>query len=137
MFNCYGIVLDRFHFDNPVYSFGQNSSSIGTVDEHQTLNNCQIRNNLNKPNNLMNAACSSSVMDDSDSYGIQSSSMSSFKNREADLGNPNIYNSLDDLKSENVYDEIEDKKLAAAGKFLFFNENIHYTLFIEIQILIL
>lgn len=64
----------------------------------------------------MNAACSSSVIDDSDSYGIPSSSISSFKNREADLGNPNIYNSLDDLKSENVYVEIEDKKLAAGGK---------------------
>lgn len=59
-------------------------------------------------------------MDNSDIYGMPSSSMSSsFKNREADLNNPNIYHSLDDLKSENLYDEIEDKKLAAAGNTLF------------------
>lgn len=64
----------------------------------------------------MKASCSSSVMDNSDIYGMpSSSSSSSFKNREADLNNPNIYHSLDDLKSENLYDEIEDKKLAAAG----------------------
>lgn len=37
------------------------------------------------------------------------------------MNNPNIYNSLDDLKSENLYDEIEDKKLAAAGKVLLLN----------------
>lgn len=57
-------------------------------------------------------------MDDSDSNygGIPSTSTSSFKNREADLNNPNIYHSLDDLKSENLYDEIEDKKFATAGK---------------------
>lgn len=68
----------------------------------------------------MNAGCSSSMIDDSDSYGMPpSSSMSSFKNREADLNNPNIYDSMDDLKSENVYVEIEDKKLAAAGKILY------------------
>lgn len=68
----------------------------------------------------MNAGCSSSMMDDSDSYGMPpSSNMSSFKNREADLNNPNIYDSMDDLKSENVYVEIEDKKLAAAGKILY------------------
>lgn len=67
----------------------------------------------------MNAGCSSSMMDDSDTYNISSSCMSSLKNREADLNNPNIYNSLeclDDLKSENVYDEIEEKKLTEAGK---------------------
>lgn len=66
----------------------------------------------------MKASCSSSMMDDSDSYGLPSTSMSSYKNKEADLNNPNIYHSLDDLKSENVYDEIEDKKLASAGLFL-------------------
>lgn len=60
------------------------------------------------------------MMDDSDGYGMPpSSNMSSFKNREADLNNPNIYDSMDDLKSENVYVEIEDKKLAAAGKILY------------------
>lgn len=64
----------------------------------------------------MNTGCSSSMMDDSDCYGMPSTSTSSFKNREADLNNPNIYHSLDDLKSENLYDEIEDKKLAATGK---------------------
>jgi len=63
------------------------------------------------------------MIDDSDSYGMPSTSSSSFKNREADLNNPNIYHSLDDLKSENVYVEIEDKKLAAAGKTSF-NLNI-------------
>jgi len=88
------------------------------VSEHQTLNNCQIKNNLCKPNNLVKAGCSSSLMDDSDSYGMPSTSASSFKNMEADLNNPNIYHSLDDLKSENLYDEIEDKKLAAAGEIL-------------------
>lgn len=67
---------------------------------------------------MLKAGCSSSMMDDSDSYGMPSTS-SSLKNREADLNNPNIYHSLDDLKSENLYDEIEDKKLAAAGKTLF------------------
>lgn len=66
----------------------------------------------------MKASCSSSMMDDSDSYGLPSTSMSSYKNKEADMNNPNIYHSLDDLKSENVYDEIEDKKLASAGLFL-------------------
>jgi len=105
---------DRFHFDNPVYSFGQTSTTVGMVNEHQTLNNCQIKNNLTKSNNLAKAGCSSSLMDDSDSYGLPSTSSSSFKNMEADLNNPNIYHSLDDLKSENLYDEIEDKKLAAA-----------------------
>jgi len=56
------------------------------------------------------------MTDDSDNSRMPSTSTSSFKNREADLNNPNIYNSLDDLKSENLYDEIEDKKLAGAGK---------------------
>lgn len=113
---------DRFHFDNPVYSFGQTSSLVGTVDENQSFNNCQIKNNLQKPNNLIKASCSSSMaMDDSDSSCMPSTSSSSFKNREADMNNPNIYNSLDDLKSENLYDEIEDKKLAAAGKVLLLN----------------
>lgn len=88
------------------------------IDEHQTLNNCQIKNNLSKSNNLVKASCSSSLMDDNDGYGLPSTSASSFKNMEADLNNPNIYHSLDDLKSENLYDEIEDKKLAAAGKIL-------------------
>lgn len=99
-----------------MYSFGQTSTTVGMVSERQTLNNCQIKNNLSKPNNLLKAGCSSSLMDDSDSYGMPSTSASSFKNMEADLNNPNIYHSLDDLKSENLYDEIEDKKLAAAGK---------------------
>jgi hypothetical protein len=58
-------------------------------------------------------------MNNSDIYGEPSSSMSSLKNREADLNNPNIYHSLDDIKSENLYDEIEDKKLAAAGNTWF------------------
>lgn len=74
----------------------------------------------------MKASCSSSIVDDSDSYGLPSTSMS-YKNREADLNNPNIYHSLDDLKSENVYDEIEDKKLASAGLILL-NINIYILL---------
>lgn len=103
-----------------MYSFGQTTTLVGSVDEHRTLNNCQIKNNLNKCNNLAKASCSSSMMDDNDS-GMPSTSTSSLKNREADLNNPNIYNSLDDLddlKSENLYDEIEDKKLSAMGKIL-------------------
>lgn len=119
IFNILFQFSDRFHFDNPVYSFGQTSSSVGATDEQQTLNNCQIKNNLKNTNNFMNAGCSSSMMDDSDTYNISSSCLSSLKNREADLNNPNIYNSLeclDDLKSENVYDEIEEKKLTEAGK---------------------
>lgn len=106
-----------------MYSFGQTSTTVGMVSEHQTLNNCQIKNNLSKPNNLLKAGCSSSLMDDSDSYGMPSTSASSFKNMEADLNNPNIYHSLDDLKSENLYDEIEDKKLAAAGEILNLKDN--------------
>lgn len=106
---------DRFHFDNPVYSFEQTSSLVGVAEENQSFNNCQIKNNLNRSNNL-GARCSSSMTDDSDNSRMPSTSTSSFKNREADLNNPNIYNSLDDLKSENLYDEIEDKKLAGAGK---------------------
>lgn len=115
---------DRNHFDNPVYSCQPNSTR--TDDATMLLNNGVIRNNLgtkstNSEKAKMglglpgNGACYADD-DDSDScrgaYG-QYDHQASLKNKDADLGNPNVnvYHSIDEMDNkkgtEHLYDEIK------------------------------
>lgn len=101
---------DQNHFDNPVYSFNR------ADDNSSLLNNVQIRNNLGqlKSSNLERQKLGFSLDDDDDSckgaYGVTYQGTLA-KNRDADLGNPNVYHSIEDLnKVEHLYDEIKAKE---------------------------
>lgn len=123
-------ILDRNHFDNPVYSYqggGRREDDIGLLN-----NTNHIRNNLVKQNNATlerkrMGVPSSSGDDDSckgefenvhllysvfkvnfllGAYGLNGD-LNSLKNRDADATNPNIYHSLEKL--DHVYDEIKQK----------------------------
>lgn len=105
------VILDRNHFDNPVYSYqggGRREDDIGLLN-----NTNHIRNNLVKQNNATlerkrMAVPSSSGDDDSckGAYGLNND-LNSLKNKDADATNPNIYHSLEKL--DHVYDEIKQK----------------------------
>lgn len=115
------LLLDRNHFDNPVYTAG------GRREDDRLLNNTHvIKNNLIKQNNtnleklrLGVAGCSTDEDDcKAMHYGSDDFIM---KNKEADATNPNIYHSIDKL--EHVYDEIKHKEI---GNNFF--ENFYYLL---------
>lgn len=104
---------DRNQFDNPVYAYqGSSKFDDGTTT---LLNNFQFRNNLGttKKNNNERAKLGlSNCTDDEDdckgAYGLEFD----LKNKDADMGNPNlnVYHSIDELdgkKIEHVYDEIK------------------------------
>ncbi|XP_047344535.1 protein draper-like isoform X4 [Vespa velutina] len=106
-------VPDRNQFDNPVYAYqGSSRYDDGTTT---LLNNRQIKNDLGTNKNVNNERAKlgfgGSMEDDDDckgAYGLQYD----LKNRDADLGNPNlnVYHSIDEMdgkKVEHVYDEIK------------------------------
>lgn len=102
---------DRNQFDNPVYAYqGSSKFDDGTTT---LLNNFQFRNNLGTSKKLNNEkfklGMSGCADDDDDcAFGLQFD----LKNRDADMGNPNlnVYHSIDEndgKKIEHVYDEIK------------------------------
>lgn len=132
------IVSDRHHFDNPVYSYNGSSANPRTIPSDGKLNNSQIKNNnliaqrtMVKENNLDKqkfanrtiAAPNRGEDDDVESVtytgGACSSTGSSTcptlrsKNLEADLVNPNLYHSIEDLKLDHVYEQIKSKAMEA------------------------
>lgn len=102
---------DRNQFDNPVYAYqGSSKFDDGTTT---LLNNFQFRNNFHKNINTEKAkfglgSCTDDEDDCKGAYGLQYD----LKNRDADMGNPNlnVYHSIDEMdgkKVEHVYDEIK------------------------------
>lgn len=102
---------DRNQFDNPVYAYqGSSKFDDGTTT---LLNNFHFRNNLSKNVNTEKAKlgignCTDDEDDCKGAYGLQYD----LKNRDADMGNPNlnVYHSIDEMdgkKVEHVYDEIK------------------------------
>ncbi|KAL0115633.1 hypothetical protein PUN28_010860 [Cardiocondyla obscurior] len=100
---------ERNQFDNPVYAYqGSSKFDDGTTT---LLNNFQFRNNFHKNINTEKAKFGLSTDDEDDckgAYGLQYD----LKNRDADMGNPNlnVYHSIDEndgKKVEHVYDEIK------------------------------
>jgi len=122
------------HFDNPVYTLG-NADYAGKVNNTRIRNDLNFKeNNLNRmrPNNMLDDSDSMSYEGKTRSFfkvgngmpdvrtrsltkyyctGASSITCSSIfaKNLDADGGNPNLYNSLEDLKIDHVYDEIKQK----------------------------
>lgn len=107
---------ERNQFDNPVYAYqGSSKFDDGTTT---LLNNFQFRNNFHKNINTEKAkfGLNSSTDDEDDckgAYGLQFD----LKNRDADMGNPNlnVYHSIDETdgkKVEHVYDEIKQNNEA-------------------------
>lgn len=103
-------IIDRNHFDNPVYSYG---SPPKRDDESNLLNNTNIiRNNLKQTNTIlerqrMGLPCCSTDGDDFSSKGYCGSETNSLKNKNADATNPNLYQGID-----HVYDEIKQKDVS-------------------------
>ncbi|CAH2105448.1 unnamed protein product [Euphydryas editha] len=99
---------EQQHFDNPVYSF--QGSTRG--DDSATLlnNSTHIFNNLGTGSKLNNATLERLRMTATSSNGNYDP-MSSLKNKDADLTNPNLYHCIDDEnKLDHVYDEIKHKE---------------------------
>lgn len=106
---------DRTQFDNPVYSYqGSSRFDDGTAT---LLNNVQIRNDLSRKNINIEKMKLGGHDDDDEScrgaYGSYDHSAPQ-KNKEADLGNPNvnIYYSIDEMdskKGEHFYEDIKHK----------------------------
>lgn len=107
------IPSDHNHFDNPVYSYqGPTRSDDGTAT---LLNNGLIRNNLGMKS--INSERDKFSGDDEESfkgaYGSQcnNNNNNTMKNRDADVGNPNVYHSIDEMDNkkaaEHLYDEIK------------------------------
>lgn len=111
---------DRNQFDNPVYSY-QGTSSRSDDGTTTLLNNVQIKNdlgtkNINSERAKLGPGLGNCMDDDDDSckgaYGLQYDHAASMKNKDADLGNPNVneYHSIDEMdgkKAEHLYDEIK------------------------------
>lgn len=102
---------DQTQFDNPVYAY-QGTSKF---DDGMTslLNNLQFRNNLgtNKKINNEKVMLGLNSLDEDDD-AKDSFNRYDLKNRDADIGNPNlnVYHSIDEMdgkKVEHVYDEIK------------------------------
>lgn len=98
---------ERNQFDNPVYAYqGSSKFDDGTTT---LLNNFQFRNNLHKNINTEKAKFGLCTDDEDDCKGAYQYDL---KNRDADMGNPNlnVYHSIDETdgkKVEHVYDEIK------------------------------
>ena len=111
-------VLDRNHFDNPVYTYQGNAKRD---DDLRLLNNLpQIRNNLVKQTNFEKQkfgipSCSNSEGDVHDAKSAFNSELQALKNKDADSTNPNIYHSIEKL--DHVYDEIKQKDVKDLGKY--------------------
>ncbi|XP_066581740.1 protein draper isoform X5 [Prorops nasuta] len=108
--------VDRNQFDNPVYSYqGSSKSDDGTAT---LLNNIQIRNDLGTNKNINTERAKLGLgqgTDDEDDLKGACSLQFSLKNKDADMGNPNlnVYHSIDDMdgkRIEHVYDEIKQNK---------------------------
>lgn len=99
------------HFDNPVYSY-QNSvqSDTSTLLNRGGMNNLQQTkpsnidrlNNFNDESNLNSRATTYSLKYDPE--------LMNQKNFQADMTNPNLYHSIEDVsKDYHLYDEIKNK----------------------------
>uniref|UniRef100_V9IF37 Multiple epidermal growth factor-like domains protein 10 n=2 Tax=Apis cerana TaxID=7461 RepID=V9IF37_APICE len=103
---------EQTQFDNPVYAYqGSSKFDDGTTT---LLNNFQFRNNLGTSKKINNEkvrlGINSCTDDEDDCKG--SYNRYDLKNRDADMGNPNlnVYHSIDEMdgkKVEHVYDEIK------------------------------
>ena len=96
------------HFDNPVYSYqapSVQSDASTLLHQNGHLNNLRHTkpNNLDRMNNFHDD--DSNVSSRAGTYSIQFDSDMSHKNYQADMTNPNLYQSIDD----HVYDEIKNK----------------------------
>ncbi|XP_037810487.1 protein draper isoform X5 [Lucilia sericata] len=95
---------DRHNFDNPVYGMNH------TNPETRLLNNLRPKiNNLNLVGTDMYAD-DSNASSRAGTYSINYNHDMLAKNLNADLTNPNVYNSIEGLKEEHVYDEIKQKE---------------------------
>ncbi|XP_037889944.1 protein draper isoform X4 [Glossina fuscipes] len=96
---------DRHNFDNPVYG-------LPNGDEQHLLNNLKPKiNNLNRSGSeLYTDDSNASSNGKAGFYSINYNHDMIAKNLNADLTNPNVYNSLEGLKEEHVYDEIKHKE---------------------------
>lgn len=97
-----GAYPDRHNFDNPVYGFQGADARL--------LNNLRPKmNNLDRSGSEYGDDSNASSR--AGTYSINYNSDMLQKNLNADLTNPNVYNSIEDpLKEEHVYDEIKHKE---------------------------
>lgn len=105
---------DPRNFDNPVYSYqpSVNTDSSTLLHRNGMMNNLRQTkpqnvdslNNFNDPDSNLNGRAAAYSLE----YDAQ---LMNQKNHNANLTNPNLYQSIKDLNDDHLYDEIKQKAI--------------------------